>query len=142
MKSGIDYIGVGCGAFILNNRGEILLMLRSAQAKNDASCWAKVGGEVDYGEKVEAALKREIKEELGVEAVLKKFLGFTDQIMPKESHHWLSLHFVAELKQGEPRLVESHKHEKLAWFKIDSLPVNLARNTADSLHLLKNYLGA
>jgi ADP-ribose pyrophosphatase YjhB (NUDIX family) len=38
--------------------------------------WRVPGGRPKFGEKIEEALKREIKEELGVEISIDKFLGF------------------------------------------------------------------
>ena len=76
MKKGTDYIGVGCGALIINNKNEILLVRRTSKTANESSFWSLPGGSVDFGEKVVDAIKREIKEELGVEIELTKFLGY------------------------------------------------------------------
>ncbi len=42
----------------------------------EINTWETPGGKVDLNEKVEDALKREIKEELGVKIKIKKFLGW------------------------------------------------------------------
>jgi len=39
MKRGIDYIGVGVGAIIINERRELFLAQRGPLAKNERSLW-------------------------------------------------------------------------------------------------------
>ena len=71
MKIGIDYIGVSVGALIFNNKGEIFLNKRSQKARNAKGCWEAPGG-AHFAETREKAIKREIKEEFGVD--IKEYL--------------------------------------------------------------------
>ncbi len=57
-KSGKDYIGVGGGILIFNKKGEVLLMKRSKNSKNEAGWWSKPGGAVDFNEKAIDAMGR------------------------------------------------------------------------------------
>lgn len=70
MKPGIDFIGVSAGAMIFNNRGEIFLSKRSKNTTNEKGHWETPGGRVEFGESLENAVKREIKEEYGVDVIL------------------------------------------------------------------------
>lgn len=45
MKPGKDYIGVGCGAVILNKNNEILLQLRNKAPEKEY--WSIPGGKVE-----------------------------------------------------------------------------------------------
>jgi len=64
MKAGIDYIGVSVGALLINDNGEILLQKRSQHVKNEKGKWEAPGGAVEFNERREDAIRREIKEEL------------------------------------------------------------------------------
>ena len=61
-----------CGASVIveNAQGDILLHLRS-----DNHCWAYPGGTVDIDEEVEAAARRELLEETGIQAGALKLFG-------------------------------------------------------------------
>ena len=37
MKPGVDFVGVGCGAFILNEKNEMLLLRRTKNSRNEAA---------------------------------------------------------------------------------------------------------
>ena len=67
MKRGIDFIGVGVGAILVDDRGQLFLARRGPQAKNERGLWEFPGGSVEFGEKLTQALAREMREEYGVE---------------------------------------------------------------------------
>ena len=37
----------GCGALIINEDQEVLLLLRGGQSRNDIGLWSQPGGEID-----------------------------------------------------------------------------------------------
>lgn len=61
---------------IVNSRGEIYLQRRPAWKDIQPNRWdTAVGGHVDYGEAIEDALRRETREELGVELHEPRFVS-------------------------------------------------------------------
>jgi 8-oxo-dGTP diphosphatase len=138
MKRGIDYIGVGVGAVIENERGEIFLAKRGPLAKNERGLWEFPGGSVEFGERLAAALRREIREEYGMEIEVGSLLDVVDHILPEEGQHWVSPTYICKQVMGsEPRILEPGKCTEIGWFKPGEVPEGL---TVISRENLANYL--
>ena len=133
MKAGFDCVGVGCGAIIVNEKNETILLKRTSKTRNGAGFWAKPGGGVEFGEKIEDAVRREVKDELGVDVEIIKFLGFSEGILKSENQHWVSFNYLAKIIGGEIRNMEPEKHEEIKWFGLDNLPEKVMANTMDAI---------
>lgn len=116
MHRGIDYIGVGVGAAIFNNDGRLFLTLRGKKAKNERGKWEIPGGSVEFGETLEDAIKREIKEEYGVEIKIIELLDVCDHLIPDEHQHWVSPTYICKITKGHPRIIEPEKCDAIGWF--------------------------
>ena len=77
-----------CGALILNPEGKLFLM-KSHKWKDK---YVIPGGHVELGERIEDALKREIKEETGLEVHNIKFVCFQEFIFGDD--FWKKRHFI------------------------------------------------
>lgn len=137
MKAGIDYIGVGVGAMILNEENKMLLLLKRKKARNEGGKWCFLGGEVEFGETLEQAVKREAKEEIGCEIEIEKLLKVVDHIIPAEKQHWCNPIFKAKITDGIPKNMEPEKFEKMEWFSIQELPENLTTNLMELFREIK-----
>ena len=128
MKRGIDYIGVGVGAAIFNSKGEILIMKRGKKAKNEIGKWEIPGGSVEFNETIENALKREVKEEIGVDIKIIELLGICNHIISDEKQHWIAPTFICKITKGIPKILEPEKCEQLEWFSLreaEKLPLSI-----------------
>lgn len=130
MKAGINYIGVSAGAFIVNLKGEVLLCKRSKNARNEKGKWEAPGGQVHFGETREQAIKREIKEELGVDIQIIDVLNVADEILLKDKQHWLPTTFLVSIKRGKPKIMEPEKCDEIGWFSLNKIPKNLSYITS------------
>lgn len=113
MQRGIDYIGVGVGAVIVDDQGRLFLARRGPQAKNERGLWEFPGGSVEFGECLTDALKREMREEYGVEITVGELLDVVDHLLPTEGQHWVSprVHLPHYLRcDHHPRTGEMHRH--------------------------------
>ena len=135
MQIGRDYIGVGCGAFILNENKELLLLQRNKAPEK--GCWSIPGGKVELFERMENAVKREIKEETDADIEVIKLLGICNHIVNDEHVHWVSPSYLCKITRGEPRIVEPLKHSNMKWFGLDELPENLTITTKQAI---KDYM--
>ncbi|OGY25559.1 MAG: hypothetical protein A2Z11_03860 [Candidatus Woykebacteria bacterium RBG_16_43_9] len=69
--------------------------------------WVPAGGHVEHGETLIEALKRETKEELGIEIKSIKLLNFGELINPKEFYeprHFIYIHYLCKIKSGKIKL--------------------------------------
>ena len=133
MKRGIDYIGVGVGAIIVDGAGRLFLARRGPQAKNERGLWEFPGGSVEFGERLADALKREMREEYGIEIKVGELLDVVDHILPDEGQHWVSPTFICTIVSGEPTIREAAKCIEIGWFAPDQMPDDLTQITQANL---------
>jgi len=133
VKRGIDYIGVGVGAIIVDGAGRLFLARRGPQAKNERGLWEFPGGSVEFGERLADALKREMREEYGIEIKVGELLDVVDHILPDEGQHWVSPTFICTIVSGEPTIREAAKCIEIGWFAPDQMPDDLTQITQANL---------
>lgn len=121
MKKGIDYIGVGVGALLIDERGRIFLAKRGREARNESGKWEFPGGGVEFGDTLEETLVREMMEEYGLSIQVGKLLDVCDHIIPEEHQHWVSPSFICTVIAGTPTIREPHKCEQIGWFTVDEI---------------------
>lgn len=120
-------IRVGCGAFITDDQGRLLLVKRRRDP--EAGHWGLPGGKVDFLEPVPDAVRREIAEELGITIVLTGLLCVVDQIDVDSASHWVNPVYRARITAGTPRLMEPDALADWGWFAIAALPGPLTLST-------------
>jgi len=133
MKRGVDYIGVGVGAILVNDKGWLFFARRAEMAKNERGLWEFPGGSVEFGETMEAALKREMFEEYGIEIMVGELLDVVDHILPEEGQHWISPTFLCKIVKGEPVIKEPGKCSQIGWFPPEAAPGQLTKITQENL---------
>ena len=79
--------------------------------------WIFPGGGVDFGETIEEAAAREIKEELDLDIKIKEFLGFKEIIRTKFDYHTIIFFFIAEALSDNITKIEKILDAKYFTFK-------------------------
>jgi mutator protein MutT len=133
MKPGVDYIGVGVGAIIIDDKGRLFMARRGPQAGNERGLWEFPGGSVKYGERMADAIRREIREEYGVDIEVGELVDVADHILPEENQHWVSPTFLARVTAGDPVIQEPGKCSEIGWFHLDEIPADLTKVTQVNL---------
>ena len=98
---------------IIFNRdyNRILLVRRSDDDSVGANTWENAGGNIEYGEKPEDAMKREIREETGITEITIKNIAYVtlvDGAIP-----YLIIAYICE-SQTET-VTMSHEHQTFIW---------------------------
>jgi ADP-ribose pyrophosphatase YjhB (NUDIX family) len=104
------------GALIFNGAGEVL-MIRTHKWSN---LWGIPGGKIKWGEPSEAALRREIKEETGLDVTDIKFVLVQDCIHSKEFYrdaHFVLLNYTCRCVGKQPRVRLNHEARESRWVK-------------------------
>ena len=121
----------GCGAAVHDADGRLLLIQRLRPP--EAGSWGLPGGKVDFGERAEAAVVREIAEELGVRIALNGLACLTETILSDDNRHWVAPVYYAKIISGAPRILEPEKHGGWGWFDLEALPDDLTTPTKQYL---------
>lgn len=101
-------------------RNDRILITRRFDHVHLPGLWEFSGGKVEPGESLRAALRREIREELGVDISVEDEYFTTDHQYPAKK---VRLHFFnCTLQTGEPRAIEVADLKWVSPSEIDSFP--------------------
>jgi 8-oxo-dGTP diphosphatase len=103
---------------LIDPDGRVLIAQRP-EGKQMAGLWEFPGGKIEPGETPEAALIRELKEELGIDVTQACLAPFTFASHAYDSFHLLMPLYVCRRWQGVP---QAHWHQALKWVR----PLKLA----------------
>ena len=102
---------------VIIKNGKILLVKRRNEPFKGK--WALPGGFVEYGETVEKAVLREVKEETGMDAKIKKLVGVYSDPARDPRGHTISIVFLLE---GEGDAIAGDDAIEAKFFDLNELP--------------------
>ena len=120
--------GVTAGAIVYDNRGRVLLLKHRFRP---GSGWGMPGGFMEAGEQPEAALRRELREEIGLEIEQPKLVLVRAFKKPKQVEIVFSCQAAGNIDQLNFEI------QKVAWFHLEELPKELPK---DQAQLIKHTL--
>jgi len=103
---------------LITKKDKVLLVKRDIEPFRNF--WVLPGGHVDYNEKVEQAVKREIKEELNLSVEVKGLIGVYSDPDRDPRYHSVSVAFALGQQGGEISLNE--EASAYDFFHLDNLP--------------------
>jgi UDPglucose 6-dehydrogenase len=118
---------------IIEDRNKILLIKRSFEPFK--GLWSLPGGYVEYGERVEDAVKREVKEECGLHVKISQIVGVYSNPKRHPWKHAIAICYAAK-KVGR-KIKYSTTEGKVKFFRKDEIPRKLA---FDHSEMIKDYL--
>ena len=106
------------GALLIDDNGRVLPGLRASSKKVWPEHWDTIGGGVEAGESLEAALIREVQEEIGVTPTAFNLIATVRERQPERYgdalHH---IYAVTQWGGGAPQNT-SDEHSELKWFDV------------------------
>ncbi|MCL2161166.1 MAG: NAD(+) diphosphatase [Betaproteobacteria bacterium] len=100
-------------------RGNEILLARHVRSQRFApGMYSALAGFVEAGESIEECLRREVREEAGIEIHNLRYFGSQSWPYP----HSLMIGFIADYLSGE-LVAQKDEIEDLGWFRLDDLPV-------------------
>lgn len=118
---------IGCEAYIVRDN-QLLLGKRGKKAKGPwYGTWALPGGHLEFMERADACIVRELQEELAITIAPPNMSLFaiTDDLKPDRSEHYIHLTFQVDIGAQEPTCNEPDMCEEWRWFPLDDLPKNI-----------------
>ena len=112
---------------VIQQGDKILLHQRSLEGRGQVGKWENAGGEIDHEETPEEAIRREIKEELGVAFTIEKRIYEDD--FNSGGDMWHVIIFGGSIV-GVPKVMIPAETMDVKWFKMSELKnVDLATYT-------------
>lgn len=103
-----------CVGGLLVRDGDVLLGRRSDDRDWLPGAWDVFGGHVEAGENAQAALRRELREELGIEADAVCELG----TLASAAGGWRLRLFAVERWRGKPTNCDPREHAEIRWVPV------------------------
>lgn len=130
-----NFNSVNVSTIIFNNKGQVLLGKRSMDEDVYPGLWCIPGGKIDIEPCedgiIEKNLKREVKEEMGIE--IEPIFYLTSNCLVNGDEAKLYLIFVSEHVSGSPMALDGT--EEVRWFNFEELtPEMLTPRTYDNIH--------
>jgi mutator protein MutT len=121
---------IGVGALIIH-QSEILIVKRANEPAK--GLWSVPGGVVELGEQLHEALKREVREETGLEVDVERLLDAVDNIVFDEEdrirYHYVLLDYLCRLRDGALKAADDvHEIQWVSLEALQSLPITPTLN--------------
>ena len=102
---------------------KLLLAQRREIAPDDREygyCWNLPGGGIQFSEDPITALRREVREELGVEIEVHSLLP---KVFSPVRHRWhgILICYLCTLKDPSQRIILNHESSQYAWFSLEEI---------------------
>jgi molecular chaperone GrpE len=152
-KTKKDFFSLTVKAVIVNKEGKILIIKRSEDDLIKAGEYDLPGGNIDYREKIEVAMEREIEEELGIKVEIGSIIYAFDFENKYDREYEFGkekikiggkgLRFIAYYKEGE--IVLSDEHQSYEWLDFDEAlekfgDSDFTKDKKESIIKAKEYL--
>ncbi len=143
MKKGFDYTGVAVVFACHDGKGNFLFAKRGEKVRDGQGMWEIPAGGVKFGETVQDALFRELKEELCTEPLSIVEMGHKDVIERDGDlikKHWVVFEFLIQVDPTSVVIGEPESCTAIEWHSLDDAPKPLHSGVRETIDNIKKYL--
>lgn len=140
MIIGKDYTGVVVCFLCHDGNKNFVFGKRTNQVRDFAGHWDAGGGKLEFGEGLEEAIDRELREEFGCSGKIEKNLPPIARYYPQTKMHWVILRWVIKVDRNQVKNNEPRSIEEIGWFKLDDLPKPIHPGILEDLKIYQTYL--
>ncbi len=115
-----ENIKIGCELFVLRDKAILLGKRKNCYGEGS---WGLPGGHLEYGETLIDCARRELKEELGIEAICLRPIIITDNLNYRGQYVHIS--FLVKQFSGEIKCMEPELCSECLFFESEKLPPNI-----------------
>ena len=115
---------------ICEYNGKILLLKIRSKSSHDAGLWEIPGGKVKKGEFFDAALKREYKEETGLDVEVESLFNVIQRNYTacKTNEEIKSIQLIMNVSCTSDEVVISEEHDDYGWFDMDEIDEMISKD--------------
>ena len=135
-----NYPEATVGALVVNDKGEILLV----RSYKWGSKYTVPGGHIELGERSETAIKREVREEVGLEVEPIRLLLVQEAIYPPDyikHEHYIFLDYLCRTNSSKVELDGNEIQEYIWRLPRDALQLDLESFTRNLVEAYASQLG-
>jgi 8-oxo-dGTP diphosphatase len=109
--------------FCHDGNGNYLISKRSQNCRDEQGSWDGGGGGLKFGEKIEDAVRREIREEYCTVPTELEFMGYRDVFREQDGvqTHWVAFDFRVLVDPLAVKIGEPHKCDGLKWLTLEEI---------------------
>lgn len=105
---------------LVRHKGKYLLTKRKEFRSKFHDLWQLPGGGLEWGERVEECLKRELQEELGMKVKNIKYIPFIYQ-ETRKNWHGVFFNFLCEPVEKNPHITLNDEASEYGWFTLEEV---------------------
>lgn len=122
---------------VIKKKGKFLLTKRQSP-KKEWNKWQFPGGGLEFGERLIEGLKREVREEVGIDIKIKQFLPVIEIVRQKDSFHGIFFVFLCQMVNEKDRIKINHEASDYAWLsKEEILKLDTLLGTKEIIEILE-----
>lgn len=105
---------------VIKNKNKFLLTKRRSP-KKEWNKWQFPGGGLEFAERLEEGLKREIKEEVGIDIKIKGFLTVMEIIRQRDHFHGIFFVFLCQMANDKNQIKLNYEASEYNWFSKEEI---------------------